>query len=651
MREQGRKQYLMSSLSFIVLICIALIGGCSGSSGEPMVSITGRVSVGNTDGATIRVTDVNRVVTVSAARPVTGTFTVRVPQSFTSFRVEAAGGTSGGTPFGGTMMAEVRNYVPGVDIVYLHSVTTLVAAFMRRHPERSLQEAQTAVKRFLQVPDSVDIAAGLRSNNNTYFDHTIFLTQAAASGGFDQFVTTLVSEMDASPDATHPFLATSSGDVAALLGGTADILAWSGKQFAGGALSYLGSNAMSYVLSKFGLDMGGDPLDEVKMQLEQISSQLTLLQSQVKNMATDLACEIGFYGYQGSIQGLGDKTLVDIEHIADLYDTLLHFGPTEVDRHYEDEVEMGKQKDEIRRETLALGTDLPELIHSLIVGTDALSTSGAVKGLSRMLKTCGKYVNGDKSAAIQRQYAFLALHQVQACQIVVNYYTDLGLYAQADKEAKKCAGYIQDVQALLIPNSLPPAATSCHHFGPVRNCGLADQVVDSSTGLIWWVGPWIYVDSGYELFANMGWGMAYSVTDPRWKTPTCSDMTTFLQGVGGDPNPLTWLEKQGFRAGFILDGGNFAFATNDLAIRQPPYLMINGTNYGIWSSSDNIYEFLQEFNWQNQVDPATGMNPSINGYSATTSHFVYANGQCGGAAGRSKVLFVRPLDPGERYYW
>ena len=637
------------SSAAVAFIVIAALGGCSGSS-DPQVSITGRVTAGNTADATIRVYDVTgKFVAKPSSDSITGTFTVRVPPSITDFRVEATGGTSGGVPFEGTTMVEVRGHVPGDTIVYLHSATTLVSAYLRKHPERSLPEAEAVVKRFLQIPASCDIGAGLRGNKNPYFSHTAFLNAAAAAGGFDSFVSALVIEMDASPTATHPFVSSTSESVTLLQGGMADVLAWSGQQFASGALNYAGSNAMSYVLSKFGLDMGGDPLAEVKQKLDQISSQLTLLQSQVKNMGQDLACEIGFYGYEGSIEGLGQETLDDIEHLADLYDTLLHFDPA--DNSLEKYLEIGRQKEQIRKETLALGTTLHDRVHSLIVGKDALMTSGAVKGLSRMLKTCGRYINGDKSAAIQRQYAFLALHQVQACSIIVNYYTDLELYTQADKEAKKCADYIKDVQALFIPNALPPAATSCHHFGPIRNCGLADEVVDSRTNLVWWVGPWIYVDLGYELYANMGWGMGYKLTDPRWMTPTCADMETFLQGVGGDPDPSGWLEKQGFRARFILDGRNFAFATNDLAIRQTPYLIINGTNYGIWSSADNIYEFLWEFNWRDQVDPATGRNPSINGFSATTRHSVYSSGACGGAARAAKVLLVRPLDPGERYSW
>ncbi|MCL5807012.1 MAG: hypothetical protein M1418_00370 [Deltaproteobacteria bacterium] len=636
------------SSAAVAFMVIAVLGGCS-SGGDPQVSITGRVTAGNTADATIRVYDTSGIfVAKPTSDSVTGTFTVRVPWSLADFRVEATGGTSGGTPFQGTMMAEVRGHVPGDTIVYLHPATTLVSAYLRRHPDRSLPEAEAVVTRFLQIPASCEIGAGLRGKSNPYFDHTAFLSAAAAAGGFDSFVSALVTEMDASPTATHPFLASASGSVM-LQGGMTDVLAWSGQQFASGALSYAGSNAMSYVLSKFGLDMGGDPLAEVKQKLDQISSQLTLLQSQVKNMGQDLACEIGFYGYEGSVEGLGQETLDNIEHLADLYDTLLHFDPS--DNSLEKYQEIGRQKEQIRKETLALGTTLHDHVHSLIVGKDAVMTTGAVKGLSRMLKTCGRYINGDKSAAIQRQYAFLALHQVQACSIIVNYYTDAGLYDQADKEAKKCAGYIKDVQALAIPNTLPPAATTCHHFGPIRNCGLADEVVDSRTNLVWWVGPWIYADLGYELYPNMGWGMGYKLTDPRWMTPTCADMETFLQGVGGDPDPSGWLEKQGFRARFILDGRNFAFATNDLAIRQPPYLIINGTNYGIWSSADNIYEFLWQFNWKDQVDPATGRNPSINGYSAKTSHSVYSNGACGGAARSAKVLLVRPLDPGERYSW
>jgi hypothetical protein len=118
MREQGRNEYLMLCLSFIRLISTGLIGGCSnsgvGSGSGPLVSVTGRVTAGNTDGATIRVYYAGGNVTKASSDSVTGTFTVRVPQSVTAFRVEATGGGSGGASFAGTMMAEVRDYVPGV---------------------------------------------------------------------------------------------------------------------------------------------------------------------------------------------------------------------------------------------------------------------------------------------------------------------------------------------------------------------------------------------------------------------------------------------------------------------------------------------------------------------------------------------------------
>lgn len=654
------------------LLGIAMLSGCSGSGENSSVVITGRVTAGNTESATIRVFDANGnpltilasdaaataqagVSAKSTARVSlqwvngTGTFAIRVSPFVTDFRVEATGGTSGGYPFEGTQVAEVRGYEPGTTIVYIHPGTTLVAACLRKHPDWSLPQAETAVRRFLQVPDSLDIAAGLRSSSNPYFDHITFLGQAEANGGLDRFVTGLVDEMDGNGNATRPFVTSTSGDVGLLKGGVADVLAWSGQQFASGALSYLGSNAMSYVLGKFGLDMGGDPLNEVKQQLSQISAQLTVLQSQVKNMAADLSCEIGFYGYQGSIEGLGYKTLEDIEHIADLYDTLLHFDPA--DKSDEKRQEIERQKEQIRKETLALGTDLHSLIHRLIVGDDSLSTQGAIKGLSRMLKTCGRFINGDKSAAIQRQYAFLALHQVQSCQIVVNYYTDAGLYAQADKEAKKCTQYIKDVQALSIPNTLPPAATSCWHHGPMRQCGVGDQLVDTSTNLLWWVGPSIYADAD-NMYAEMGWGMGASLEDRRWKTPTCSDMTTFLQGVGGDPQPLTYLQKQGFRAGFYLDGHPFAFATNDIPVRQPPFLIMDGRDYGICYGSDGCSDILWGSGWADQVDPATGMNPSINGYSAMSRHAVYSDGACSPASNtQTKVLLVRPPAAGEIYSW
>lgn len=142
---------------------------------------------------------------------VTGTFRLHVSPSVRDFRVEATGGARGGEPFTGTMMAEVRGYDPATGIVYIHPATTLVAACMRKHSDWSLQVAEAAVRRFLDVPDTVDIGAGLRGENNPYFHHATFLAEAAANGGLDQFVATLTDEMDASSDATHTFVASASG--------------------------------------------------------------------------------------------------------------------------------------------------------------------------------------------------------------------------------------------------------------------------------------------------------------------------------------------------------------------------------------------------------------------------------------------------------
>jgi hypothetical protein len=332
-------------------------------------------------------------------------------------------------------------------------------------------------------------------------------------------------------------------------------------------------------------------------------------------MEQDLSCEIEFYGYQGQIN-VNQHTLDQIQWISQMYDILLHMNP-------DDAAKIRAQKADILAQTLNLGASTYKDIHALAVGNSLASTQGAIKGLSLMLKKCGKYINADKSAAIQRQYAFLALNQVQACQAAINYYTGqpVPLTEDADVIAKECAGYVKELQDLAIPNTLPANNNSCGRLPP-KTCGLYDQVVDSDTNLIWWVGPWVELDFYSNMYA--------ALPDWRWKAPTCSDVVTFMQGVAGEPDP-------------------------DVYVRQTPYLIINGHNYGIIPSRDPepFMEILWDAGWQDQQDSFTGMNPSINGYAATSRHSVGGNGSCGptGSDIRPRILLVRDLDPGERYNW
>jgi hypothetical protein len=630
--------------------------GCSRRGGEvSSLDIRGWVTSGNSDGATINVYDsTGRPLTIlapdSAKTYTTGTFNITVAPAATDFRIEAIGGTRGGAPFTGTLMAEVRGYNPKAQIVYLHPATTLVAAYLRKHPEKSFAEAEMAVKRFLQVPDFYNVAADLRGVN-PYFDRDTFLNEAAANGGFDSFVAALMTEMDTGADVTHAFVNATPAPVQ----GAVDILTWSGQQFASGALSYLGSNAMSYVLKKFGIDMGGDPLAEVKQQLNQISTQLAYLQTQMTNMKQELSCDIMYYGYQGSISGINEHNINTIETISQLYDILLHTDP-------KDTKTINAYKEDILMQTAIVGLGIHKDIHGFATGNSSLVTQGAITGLSKMLKGCGKFINPAKSQAIQRQYAFVAMHQIQACQLVVNYYTSRDEAQMADQVAKECVGYIKDIQDLNIPNTLPANATSCSAKLHPPGCGWGDQFVDSSTGLVWWVGRWFDYGACGPYYPYMRVALA----DKRFMAPTVFDVQSFVDkctGIDGQQT-ITCLANHGFKATYNKTGGTyfegypFALAANDLNVRQPPQLITGGIDLGFaYAGFDSECEF--EYWIENglgcvgPVDPTTGKNTSCNGFTATSHRVIHSDGTYGTPASGSKarVLLVRPLADGERYNW
>ncbi len=68
-----------------------------------------------------------------------------------------------------TIMGQFEAFDPDNDIIYINLVTTLVCVYLDRNPDKSLSEATTAVKAFLDIPAEVDIEAGLY-NNNKYSD-------------------------------------------------------------------------------------------------------------------------------------------------------------------------------------------------------------------------------------------------------------------------------------------------------------------------------------------------------------------------------------------------------------------------------------------------------------------------------------------------
>jgi hypothetical protein len=75
------------------------------------------------------------------------------------------------------LSADVRNYNPVKDVVYVNPVTTMVMGVLLRRPEFSLQQAEARVRRFLAMPANASLGAALRETqrfHSAYFRNRPF---------------------------------------------------------------------------------------------------------------------------------------------------------------------------------------------------------------------------------------------------------------------------------------------------------------------------------------------------------------------------------------------------------------------------------------------------------------------------------------------
>ncbi|HSH88726.1 MAG TPA: hypothetical protein VK996_02015 [Ramlibacter sp.] len=144
-------------------------------------------------GATVVVRNTTGSVVATGTTNEYGALIVMLDTLPDSFKVIVTGGTMSGQPFTGTLKAEMENYTTVEHDVSINvtPVTTLVAAYHERYPGLSLNEAMAHVKVLLGMPETMDIDADDQSTIE-YFDSASFYAAAAAGGGVDAFVQTLL---------------------------------------------------------------------------------------------------------------------------------------------------------------------------------------------------------------------------------------------------------------------------------------------------------------------------------------------------------------------------------------------------------------------------------------------------------------------------
>jgi hypothetical protein len=90
-------------------------------------------------------------------------------------------------------------------LVHLNAATTLVERYQELNPQADQQSAETRVREYLGLGETVSLGNGIENPYQTMFSMPIFESAAYTNGGLDTYTRTLAQEMTQSPTATRSF--------------------------------------------------------------------------------------------------------------------------------------------------------------------------------------------------------------------------------------------------------------------------------------------------------------------------------------------------------------------------------------------------------------------------------------------------------------
>lgn len=212
-----------------------------------------------------------------------GSFAVKIKNLPTDFRVTASGGRYQGDVFTAMFSADCLAYEPS-NVVHINAVTTMVSAYLDRHPEKSIEEARKVIKEYLEIPDWVDIGSGL-AGSERFFSHSLFMSESAANGGLRKYLNQLIDEIDYDPEITNPFqsqpLPPPEGTGSSIALGLAE-----------GAASYVGGEALGWGLKETGIWNPDKDVEEMQRTVANISFQLDQLRNECKYYHDQLSQQV-----------------------------------------------------------------------------------------------------------------------------------------------------------------------------------------------------------------------------------------------------------------------------------------------------------------------------------------------------------------------
>lgn len=287
-----------AQMAVFVFRCKALDPSIKGSVYVGQAVSASVLSIYDTDGELL-------FTTKSAATDEQGSFVLESIMGLPSdFRIVTESGFLAGEAFTGRLSADIRNFRPYSNTIYINAVTSMVSAYLDSNPDASLSQASISVKRFLDIPETMDIGSGAQLSSK-YFNNVQFLREAEENGGIDNFIDMLISEIRTSD--THPFKEELPQ------GGAAT---WLAKTLAEGAVSYVGGELMGWGLDKAGISFGEEDhtaeelakindgmaemkveLTEMSIKLDAISSKLDSIVKQLKDMLKQISHKLSLAEY------------------------------------------------------------------------------------------------------------------------------------------------------------------------------------------------------------------------------------------------------------------------------------------------------------------------------------------------------------------
>ncbi|MBF0550534.1 MAG: hypothetical protein HQK60_08360 [Deltaproteobacteria bacterium] len=313
------------------------------------------------------------------------------------FRIVVTGGTYNGQPFSGKIIREVHSF----DSEYFYKVndiTTLLAAYRDRHPEKTYAQAQQVITSFLKVPGAftIDEVIDFCDYYKQVYDPDEFVQAMIKQMGgvkFNEFIDLLVDEID--EGAYYPFRSTSRGAIGVIIGKIIGGI-FEGLELVGQIFDIMDQQGQAAKI-----DAILQQLDEVQGQLKQISASLDQMRQRI-----DTAVWIGVIQ---RVQNAKDRIETD-------YNTLRKY----VIVYKTPGSEAGRKK-WLADNTASIIKDYPLLltaIHNTVVGA-----LGVQPALSEWGQLCSSSLKAGKDARyqdIQDMFSQLSLLQAQGLQLLCN---------------------------------------------------------------------------------------------------------------------------------------------------------------------------------------------------------------------------------------